>query len=727
MTNSERVGGEAGPQTRVFPSSGADSGRPVEEGPRRLGHVRLEQRLGAGGMGEVFLGFDEKLQRRVAVKTMRRHAGSPKGARERLLREARILSRLDHPGICRIHDLIEGPDSDHLVLELIEGKTLGEAIAAGMPRRRALEIAGELAEILAAAHQEGIVHRDLKPDNVMLTSEGAVKVLDFGISRVSSVGEQHVEGGGDGDLAITRQGSVLGTVAYMSPEQARGEEVTPASDVFSLALVVAEMVGGGPVLPHDTPLAEAMARVEAGLEIALPDGPRGIEELLQRATAPVPDLRPTAGDVAVGIRRLLDAPRRRRHRLAALGVSLLLLLAAAKYVVDLRRERSEAREARAVAEQALADAKVSRSEAEQVADFLADLFAASDPRTARGVELTARQLLDRGTERLGEELAEQPRVRARLMATIGGVYRRLGHFDEARRLFEDALAARRAHLGDEHLEVASSLTDLATVELQLGLYDESRDHFETALAVHEGRGDGDPDLGRTLNNFASLLQRVGELEAATETYERLFSWRRDVLGPEHPDTARSGLNLGNALIAAERWDDAARLLEETLNVWERTLGADHPDLAIVHNSLAVVHRDGFSRPDLARRALERSAEILGQSLGDEHPRVGVVLNNLAEIALGEELPQVAETDASRALAIFEEALGPSHQLVVHPLLTRGRALVALGRDGEAAPLLRRARELAATALGEEHEATLQAESELAALLARRAAGDEVGR
>ncbi len=153
--------------------------------PERMGHVRIEGVAGHGGMGTVYVGYDERLLRRVAVKTLRRDRHASPGARERLLREARALSRLDHPGICRIHDVVELDGADVLMLEYVEGRSLAQVLAGPrLPRAEALRIGERLAEALAAAHREGVVHRDLKPENVMVTTSGEPRILDFGIARL---------------------------------------------------------------------------------------------------------------------------------------------------------------------------------------------------------------------------------------------------------------------------------------------------------------------------------------------------------------------------------------------------------------------------------------------------------------------------------------------------------------------------------------------------------------
>src|SRR5688572_16802415 len=151
---------------------------------RRFGHIRITDVVGQGGMGDVYAGYDEKLDRKVALKVLHAENRLDAESRERLVREARALSKLDHPHICRIYDYIESTDVDVLVLEFINGRTLQDVIYDEQTSRsEKLEIAVAVAEVLVAAHRVGIVHRDLKPENVMLTKQGEVKVLDFGLAR----------------------------------------------------------------------------------------------------------------------------------------------------------------------------------------------------------------------------------------------------------------------------------------------------------------------------------------------------------------------------------------------------------------------------------------------------------------------------------------------------------------------------------------------------------------
>ncbi|HWW61568.1 MAG TPA: serine/threonine-protein kinase, partial [Thermoanaerobaculia bacterium] len=218
------------------------------------GHIRILEALGQGGMGEVYIGLDERLGRRVAVKTIRADRPRSDDSRERFLREARALSALDHPNICRLYEYIESPEGDFLVLELIDGRTLRRAIESGISRTKKLRVATEILTALIAAHRKGIVHRDLKPDNVMITADGAVKILDFGIARLEApddaerelaIETERIEDAAtliypiaDERTAQLPARLVVGTPQYMSPEQAAGGDVTPASDMYSFGLLL---------------------------------------------------------------------------------------------------------------------------------------------------------------------------------------------------------------------------------------------------------------------------------------------------------------------------------------------------------------------------------------------------------------------------------------------------------------------------------------------------------
>ncbi|MEM8933208.1 MAG: serine/threonine-protein kinase, partial [Acidobacteriota bacterium] len=299
---------------------------------RKVGPIRITDWLADGGMGEVYLGWDERLERQVALKAVRRQRLDDRAtdeARARLLREARILSRLDDPKICQIHDYIEGDDGDWLVLEWVDGDTLSDIDLDTVSRARRLEIAQHIAEVLVETHAQGIVHRDLKPSNVMLARDGAVKVLDFGVARWSAMeigsavpkrgaGLPVVEGEPSRPDIETRFGDLLGTILYMSPEQARGELVTPASDLYAFGLLLGEMLTGEPPYPPDLPATAVLVRVARGER---PDARRHADalgpdmvRLIDDLTRVDPAARPTAGETVRRLSWERGRPKRRWRR-----------------------------------------------------------------------------------------------------------------------------------------------------------------------------------------------------------------------------------------------------------------------------------------------------------------------------------------------------------------------------------------------------------------------------
>lgn len=420
-------------------------------------------------MGAVYLGFDEKLERPVAVKILTAERRLKPEAKARFLREARLLSRLDDPGICRIHDLVEDGDNDYLVLEYIDGVDLAEAAAAATSLDELLTHFLGVARALAAAHREGIVHRDLKPENVMVTGRGQVKVLDFGIARSvtarvvaepAGVGrarpgvdlvagaEDEVEpgfgptrsldealpmrepgpmGSPAGTTLRTRVGSLVGTIRYMSPEQASGAEITEASDLYSLGIMMQELLTGTPVYGSssgmDLLLKVYRAETEPveGLD---PETARLIEDL----TRVDPRARPSAEQTAFQLQGILDRPRvmrRRRLRLAAAAVVVAAVAAAGAVALNARfQARRQAELAQSFARQAEEVAWLMRAER---------LAPVHDIRPAKEeVRRLMAELEERMTEVGGVAVGPGH-------AALGRGHLALREFDEARRHLELAV------------------------------------------------------------------------------------------------------------------------------------------------------------------------------------------------------------------------------------------------------------------------------------------------
>jgi serine/threonine protein kinase/Tol biopolymer transport system component len=275
-----------------------------------IGHYRIVRLLGKGGMGEVYLADDTKLGRQVAVKILDAAVAADPDRRERFTREARAAAALNHPNIVTIHSVEEAGGHAFLTLEYIEGRTLAEILpAGGMPLDRLLPIGISLADAVGAAHQRGITHRDLKPANVMLTADGRVKVLDFGLAKL----REEVQPMAEGALptqALTGEGRILGTVAYMSPEQAEGRAVDQRSDVFSLGVMLYEMAVGDRPFKGETQvsvLSSILRDNPPSVSDLKRELPRDLGRIIRRCLAKDPEDRyQTAKDLRNDLRGLRD-------------------------------------------------------------------------------------------------------------------------------------------------------------------------------------------------------------------------------------------------------------------------------------------------------------------------------------------------------------------------------------------------------------------------------------
>ena len=565
---------------------------------RRLGHIRVERILGQGGMGDVYEGFDEKLARRVALKTLHRDRRLDDEARARLIREARTLSQLEHPNICRIHDYIEGDDADVLVLELIEGRTLQSAIEQGLSRAERLRIAQSVAEVLVAAHRAAILHRDLKPDNVMLTGDGTVKVLDFGLARwierpsgkrkavrISRIALDHNQtwhrfevdqtANIDTPPAATGVGMTVGTPMFMSPEQARGEQLTPASDMYSFGLLLQALFTSADPYPSTASGMEVMTMAARGQSLPVAGVPRDVAALINSLKALAPTDRPTAVETLARLRHLADKPKRLVRRGLLAAALLLIVFSSWKYTIDLRRERAAALAAKQ-------EAMMRRGQAEDLVGFIVgdlrrkleavgrlDVLDAAATKafayngSLRPDELGQADLLRNseilnqlGEVRMGQgrlpeamsifrrslDLSTLARTRVPSDAAaqlavgtshywLGKVFQAQGDLPQALRHQKQYLSAAETvmerHPGDEkyRMELAYGNSMVAQVLEEKGDLREALLHYQTTMEIKRAYADAAPDdgdrrydLSITLNHVGYVLERLGDLRGARDYY-----------------------------------------------------------------------------------------------------------------------------------------------------------------------------------------------------------------
>jgi tetratricopeptide (TPR) repeat protein len=645
----------------------------------QIGSYRILREIGRGGMGTVYLAerADSQYQKRVAVKLLPAWSAKNERVVRRFVDERQILAGLDHPDIARLFD--GGVTADGLpwfAMEYVDGAPIDRYCNdQGLTIERRLELFCRVSAAVQYAHRNLVVHRDLKPANILVTPEGGVKLLDFGIAKLLG------NGAIDSAQSLTSTGERMMTPMYASPEQIRGEPISTASDVYALGVLLNELLTGK--YPYRLTTREPHAVARAILE----------QEPLRPSLAVAPNLaRALRGDLDTivltamqkeparryGSAEQLEADVRahlagmpltahqestfsrgrkfvRRHRIGvATAGGVALLLVAFAVVATIQSIRIGAQAARITVE---------RDRAEQVSGFLAGLFRTSDPYTGASGSLTAREILDSGAVRIDRELAGQPEARAQMLFEMGRAYFGLGVWDRARRFAETSLAIRRRASPDRTIEIAN-----------------------------------------TLDFLGAVLREQGELDAAEHAYRDALRMRRELLGPNNREVARSLNGLAGVLRAAGRFREADSVSREAVAIDETTAGEVPLDLAESLDGLgqAVNERGDFTASDSLYR---RVRNLRQQALGASHPEVGRSFVRLAGAVGG--MGQTARADSlfQQGLAIERSALGSDHPDVAADEAAYARLLHNSRRDGEAASLYRHALGVARTKLPAVHALT----------------------
>jgi eukaryotic-like serine/threonine-protein kinase len=637
----------------------------------RIGRYRVVEKLGKGGMGDVYLGYDETLERKVALKCIRAENRLDEEAKARFLREAKVLSQLEHSDICQIYDFIEGEDADFLVLELISGRKLSDVIEENkLSLRQKLLLAKRVVSVLSLAHEKGIVHRDLKPDNVIMAENGEIKVLDFGLARQLLSEEVFLKPSGAGSRrsgskdetitlgqsksgqdsrGLTTVGLVMGTLGYMSPEQASGEDVTSFSDMYSFGILLEELFSGKSSFNKELSFDSLLEKNRNNERERITVEDADVAALISDLTVFEPQARLTAREAGQRIAFILERPLRKRKRILVTSViSVLTIFALIATIFWIRALKAEKR------------AREEAEAAKQVSDFLAGLFEVSDPSEAKGNTITAKEVLDKGVEQIDKELEGQPKIQSQLMMTMGSVYSKIGLYKEARPLLEKSLALKEKNYGKDSIEAADILTELGILTEIEGKYKEAEALQRKVLEIRVKKfGELNRDVAVSLNNLAGVCVQQDKVEEAVGYYKKSLEIREKLSGPDHPDVALVINNIARIYSRQGNYAEAEKGYKRALDIWEKSYGHIHPDVAISLNNLAQIYKKQGKLAE-AEASYKESLKIKEKLYGEDHPSLAATINNLAALYYSQNQFDKALSYWTRALEIVEKKFGSAH-------------------------------------------------------------------
>jgi eukaryotic-like serine/threonine-protein kinase len=729
----------------------------------RVGPYRVVSILGHGGMSTVYRGErdDSQYQQTVAIKVLQ-HATLHPRLRSRLHSERHILATLDHPSIARLIDSGDLEDgTPYLVMEHVDGESIDsycDSRTLFIPER--LELFVQVCAAVQYAHRNLVVHRDIKASNIFVTDEGAPKLLDFGIAKLLAPESlSHT-------LPVTRLQERILTPENAAPEQVLGRPITTATDIYALGVLLYQLVTGrspyrllsysqlqleraicmdDPVRPSQMVISKLSGEKDADRSrISDRRGlspPRlrarlsgDLDAIIAMAMRKEPDRRyPSVEALADDLsRHLRGEPVRarqgdwryhtvkfmRRHVVSVIGVAAVFVgLALFAGIMLWENHRIElARDATAQ----------ERDRARQVSAFLVDVFSQADPFNAQGREPTAKDLLDRGAEKISGNLGLQPEVRAQLLESIGLAYRRQGLSERAIPLFEQAVAIRRQERPLDNGRVAVALANLARALTDAGHLISAEADLEQAVALSESNGESrsvetadilvqfgsfaldaksDPAraselFGKALNIYRNAIGNQNLQVAATlngladaavwmsdyplaEHYEReALSIFQETVSRNHPDNAVALATLGSILTQRGKYVEAEQVLNEALQIERNVFGADNPRIAAIEADLGILY-DQEGDVTRAIAATQAALKITRDRRGSSYYTVGYYLDALANMFLkANDLP-TAEADARQALAVYAQALparhlyvASTHQVLGEVLLRRGSLAAA---------------------------------------------------
>lgn len=733
----------------------------------------LGPEVGHGGIGIVYRGRDLVLGRDLAIKVLRETYADRSDARNRFIAEARVGSQLQHPAIVPVYELgwCES-NRPYITMKLVEGQTLAELLKhqththgewspAELPRL--LSVFEQVCQAMAYAHSKGIVHRDLKPANIMVGAFGEVQVMDWGFAKQLRMADaeaataqsqkvadrssvvRHTEN--TNPIAVTHSGAMMGTPAYMPPEQARGEVslIDARTDVFALGAILCEILTGAP--PYSGGTAEEMCKRAAAGDLAdalgrLADCPsdRALCDVARRCLNQVRENRPpTAGDVAKELTDYLDSAqesrrqaqlkqaasqarekseRRARRLTLALAAALLIGAGIATWqAVVATHAKNDALAAAAAEKTAKDTADAKELESRSILDFFVNtVVARARPKTERGgmgPDVTIRAALKNAVLFVGQYFSHEPLIEARLRYTLGESFYSLGEYPIAAEQFQKARKLYADH-GDQQ-RVLSCMVHLSNTFEQLGQDGRALELRQQLLNIQkDALGLDHPETLDCMMDVANSLHRTGRTSEAIELHEKTLALKKEKLGATHRATLTSMFNLATSYYAIGRRAEALRLREEVLQRRRELLSKNDPLLLISAVALSGSYYSA-GRYDEAVRLLEPTIQLQKETLGADHPDTLAAMNNLGNCYAALRRHEDTLKLRLETLDLLKSARGPDHPETLKAMSNLANAYSDLKRFDEGINLLLETIELQKKRLGPSDAEVLRSMSNLAVM------------
>ncbi len=692
---------------------------------RSIGSYRLREAIGRGGMGVVYRAerAEGNFDQQVAIKLLSNWQNRDLRL-DRFQREQQLLASLNHPNIAQLYDggLTE-EGQPYIVMEYVQG----EPINIYCDRHRLtidarLKLTMQVVDALHYAHRNLVIHRDIKPSNILVTEDGQIKLLDFGIAKL--LGEQEA-------ADLTHTGDQLMTPGFAAPEQLRGQNVSVATDIFQLGLVLYELLTGrhafreragtyfelAKKVCEQTPTRPSVIvtqRVESSDGAAQHNSFKPRVGTLSRLPAQrlAHWSKKLRGDLdAIVLKALRNEPEMRYASMEALGADIEAYFAARP--VEAREKGTRYRISKFVRrnawavlasasvialliayattatvqakriQNALDQSRVEAHKAQQVSDFIIDIFKISDPAVAGIETVTARELLENSRERIHDQLEDAPEIRAQMLHVLGKIYYNLGSYDDSASLLQEATDSRRHLLPKQDPALASSMTHLGIAYRETDRYDQARLLFEEALSIYRSHDVESTDQARVLSALAQLLRKQRHYEEAeTLFHDAIAMLRRVTTNSDHNELALGLKNLAMLQRVQGNFPAAETNMLEAIAMEERLLGSEHPEYTQGLRDLAGILAD-MERYDEAKMLSLRALEIQERVLGLTHPYTAYTLQNLGLLTYRQGQLATAEDFLRRTLSIQREVHGKESAAVARTLYLLGTVLQERGNHAEA--------------------------------------------